>query len=97
MTVGCGLSLSLSLVLLYFLITVNCWVSNITLANHFSPNQAAAALIPPKGMGLLGLVNSVEELCRREVAEILHCVWGGIVVVVPTFSMMTEEMCMLQS
>lgn len=48
-------------------------------------------------MGLLGLVNAVEELCGREVAEILHCVWGGIIVVVPTFSMMTEEMRVLQS
>lgn len=48
-------------------------------------------------MGLLGLVNAVEELCGREVAEILHCVWGGVVVVVPTFSMMTEEMRVLQS
>jgi hypothetical protein len=48
-------------------------------------------------MGLFGLINAIEELCRWEVSKVLHCVWGRIVVVVSTFSMMTEEMCVLQS
>lgn len=48
-------------------------------------------------MGLFRLVNAVEELGRWEVAKILHYVRGSVIVVVSAFSVMAEEVGVLQS
>lgn len=48
-------------------------------------------------MGLFWLINAIQKLCRQEVSKIFHCVWGSVIMVVSTFSMMTETMGVLQS
>ena len=47
-------------------------------------------------MGLFWLINAKEKLGRWEVSEVLHYIWGGVIMVVSTFSMMTETMSVLQ-
>lgn len=48
-------------------------------------------------MGLFGPVDAVDKLCRHEVAQVLHAVRGGVYVVVATFSVVAEAVCVLHT
>ncbi len=48
-------------------------------------------------MRLCGSVDAVDKLSRQEVSQVLHCVWGGVYVVMPPLTMVTEAMRMLHS
>ena len=69
---------------------------SINLIISFS-KLVAVGLISPKRMGLFWLINAIEKLRRWEVAKILHYLWGGVVVVVSAFSVMTEKVGVLQA
>lgn len=48
-------------------------------------------------MCLCGSVDTVDKLSRQEVSQVLHCVWGGVYVVMAPLTMVTEAMRMLHS
>lgn len=53
--------------------------------------------ISANSMSLFGPVDSVDKLCRHEVAQVLHTVRCGVYVVVATFSMVAEAVCVLHT
>ena len=48
-------------------------------------------------MSFLGSVNAVDKLGRHEVTKVIHCVRGGVNVVVPSLSMVTEAVRMFHT
>lgn len=53
--------------------------------------------VSPDSMGLSGPVDAVDKLCGHEVAQVLHAVRGGVYVVVATFSVVAEAVCVLHT
>lgn len=48
-------------------------------------------------VGLFGPVDAIDKLCRHEVAQVLHAVGCSVYVVVATFSVVAEAMCVLHA
>ena len=48
-------------------------------------------------VGLFGPVNAVNKLSRHKVTQVLHSVRSGVYVVVSSFSVMTEAVCVLHT
>lgn len=76
-----------------FYISIN-WISLSSSLTLFFRERGD--LISPKRVRLSWLVYPVEKLRRWEVSQVLHTVWGSVVMVVSAFSMLTEEMSVLQ-
>lgn len=48
-------------------------------------------------MGVFGPVDAEDKLCRHEIAQVLHTVRCGVYVVVATFSVVAEAVCVLHT
>lgn len=56
-----------------------------------------ASLVSANHVRLLGPVDTEEKLRRQEVPAVLHAVWRGVVVVVPSFPVGAEAVCVLRA
>lgn len=59
--------------------------------------KMCADLVSSNQMSLFGSVNTKEKFCWQKISQILYTIWCGIIMIVSSFTMVTETMGVFQS